>query len=180
MAGLLVASASSAAQFNYSAVSLVDSDSILSGSFGYNTATSDTDPLPDAGEYLGSGFWSGNVTGGSLDGMGFSLDMGQVDYLVWNNDALDGDILLGVHGTQTLFELGDSSGSWFDGDGLPEMIDFMALDWMAVYLGPEVGINPVQSFEFTQVSAVPVPPAIWLFGSALAGFIGWSRRRRNA
>jgi hypothetical protein len=29
------------------------------------------------------------------------------------------------------------------------------------------------------VSAVPLPGAIWLFGSALLGFLGWSSRRRH-
>lgn len=30
-----------------------------------------------------------------------------------------------------------------------------------------------------QMSVVPVPAAVWLFGSALAGLGGWSRRRRK-
>jgi len=29
-------------------------------------------------------------------------------------------------------------------------------------------------------SAVPVPPALWLFGSGLLGLIGISRRKRSA
>jgi len=33
--------------------------------------------------------------------------------------------------------------------------------------------------SFSRVSAVPVPAAVWLFGSALAG-LGWTRRKRNA
>lgn len=31
----------------------------------------------------------------------------------------------------------------------------------------------------TGVSAVPLPGAVWLFGSALLGFLGWSSRRRS-
>jgi hypothetical protein len=37
------------------------------------------------------------------------------------------------------------------------------------------------TFELTlraDVQAVPVPGAVWLFGSALAGIAGWSRRRK--
>ncbi|RRQ21596.1 VPLPA-CTERM sorting domain-containing protein [Thiohalobacter thiocyanaticus] len=30
------------------------------------------------------------------------------------------------------------------------------------------------------LSAVPVPAAVWLFGSGLAGLVGIARRRRNA
>ena len=33
---------------------------------------------------------------------------------------------------------------------------------------------------FAEVSAVPVPAAIWLFGTALIGFIGFSKRRKAA
>jgi len=35
------------------------------------------------------------------------------------------------------------------------------------------------SSELVQVTAVPVPAAVWLFGSALAGFIGAARRRNS-
>ena len=34
--------------------------------------------------------------------------------------------------------------------------------------------------EYGQISAVPVPAAFWLFGTALIGFIGVSRRRKVA
>lgn len=34
------------------------------------------------------------------------------------------------------------------------------------------------SFAQTDVSAVPLPGAIWLFGSALLGFLGFSNRRK--
>jgi len=32
----------------------------------------------------------------------------------------------------------------------------------------------------TELSAVPIPPAIWLFGSALLGLVGFSKRRKSA
>ena len=32
--------------------------------------------------------------------------------------------------------------------------------------------------DFTPPSAVPVPAAVWLFGTALIGFVGMSRRRK--
>jgi hypothetical protein len=42
-------------------------------------------------------------------------------------------------------------------------------------------INPFGGDRFsatTEISAVPVPGAIWLFGSALLGFLGFSNRRK--
>ncbi len=41
---------------------------------------------------------------------------------------------------------------------------------------PEIFFNDVRVDDITVASAVPVPAAVWLFGSALAG-IGWIRRR---
>jgi hypothetical protein len=44
------------------------------------------------------------------------------------------------------------------------------------YGDPSCAMNDVQSFY---VSAVPVPGAVWLFGSGLAGLIGMMRRMRQ-
>jgi hypothetical protein len=41
----------------------------------------------------------------------------------------------------------------------------------------EVVGGPVRSFISGSVSSVPIPAAVWLFGSALAG-LGWLRRRK--
>lgn len=40
-------------------------------------------------------------------------------------------------------------------------------------------LNQTASFRLTPTT-VPVPGAVWLFGSALAGFVGWSRRNTLA
>jgi len=36
---------------------------------------------------------------------------------------------------------------------------------------------PNQYSISTQISAVPLPGALWLFGSAILGFLGFSKRR---
>ena len=42
----------------------------------------------------------------------------------------------------------------------------------------QLGANSlVDNFQFSSITAVPVPGAIWLFGSALTGFIGFNRRK---
>lgn len=43
--------------------------------------------------------------------------------------------------------------------------------------GPFVGFNA--NFDF-EVAAVPVPAAVWLFGSGLLGLVGVARRRKSA
>jgi hypothetical protein len=42
-----------------------------------------------------------------------------------------------------------------------------------------VGFN-IDNFSVANVAAVPVPAAVWLFGSALAGFIGFNCRKQQA
>ena len=36
------------------------------------------------------------------------------------------------------------------------------------------------TYDSQQISAVPVPAAVWLFGTALLGFIGYGKRRKVA
>ena len=43
--------------------------------------------------------------------------------------------------------------------------------------GPDLSTALFAPFKLTP-TAVPVPGAIWLFGSALAGFVGWGRRKQ--
>jgi hypothetical protein len=39
--------------------------------------------------------------------------------------------------------------------------------------------NGVSVANWTTISTVPVPAAVWLFGSALAGFVGFNRRKQQ-
>jgi len=45
---------------------------------------------------------------------------------------------------------------------------------------PSGVVQSLDNIEVTQISAVPVPAAAWLFGSALIGFVGFSRRKIKA
>lgn len=44
---------------------------------------------------------------------------------------------------------------------------------------PATGITGTGNFIFSAASAVPVPAAVWLFGSGLIGLIGLARRKKS-
>lgn len=66
------------------------------------------------------------------------------------------------------------------GAGLASMtLHNLASGWYTIFISGANGAltgSPIN----VSVSAVPVPGAVWLFGSALAGLIGASRRKLNA
>jgi len=48
------------------------------------------------------------------------------------------------------------------------------------FITPEKQVTSVQfGFTIESVGQVPVPAAVWLFGSALLGFVGYNRRRKS-
>lgn len=110
-------------------------------------------------------------------------------------------IEIGPDGEIQLFVVEDEDPSdiWVatdaDGDGIAEMIDMFAslgpfgseatgfiVDPRGGYLvniqHPGSGNDALWSI--TQVSAVPVPAAVWLFGSGLLGLVGIARGNRAA
>jgi hypothetical protein len=52
-------------------------------------------------------------------------------------------------------------------------------DYFGSYAGDDVYGNSVVGVYLVRTSQVPVPAAVWLFGSALGG-LGWMRRRKTA
>ncbi len=55
--------------------------------------------------------------------------------------------------------------------------DFIIDNGAAVLRGSPDGLPDMTRLEVTTVSAVPVPAAVWLFGSGLIGLVGIARRR---
>lgn len=66
-------------------------------------------------------------------------------------------------------------------DYVPNLSDFQNVELIAWSENPTTGYRShlftVQELAFTEVSAVPVPAAIWLFGSGLLGLAGVARRK---
>jgi len=52
------------------------------------------------------------------------------------------------------------------------------LDWQLDYLIDEIGTTDIARLSVVEASVVPVPAAIWLFGSGLIGLIGIARRKK--
>lgn len=182
---MVVSTVSSAAtiSFNYTG-SWMDGDASVSGIFGYDTAVADSIP-GDAveGEYIGSGFWSGVVTGGPQDGTSFSFT--NIDFSVFNDDPDFFDTLSGTvpsaTGSTTFFDLENSDATAFSDDSLPASLNLDDYDISQFTLGRELGVfGVVYDYEFTSIeplTTVPLPPAVWLFGSALLGLVSLSRKK---
>ncbi|MET0052434.1 MAG: hypothetical protein ABW095_15340 [Candidatus Thiodiazotropha sp.] len=81
LAGMLASATSSAAMvaFNYTAFN--GSDSTITGSFGYETTTPDSDPDTAVGVYVGAGYLNGTITGGTYGGQSFNFTNTYVEVL---------------------------------------------------------------------------------------------------
>jgi len=70
---------------------------------------------------------------------------------------------------------GLTRGTEYDGMTLAMLNN--GLSWQLNYLIDEMGSTDL--VRLSVVNAVPVPAAVWLFGSGLLGLIGFARRTRH-
>jgi hypothetical protein len=61
------------------------------------------------------------------------------------------------------------------GGGTVNLVPYSSYEWGKDYNNNTFGLSLVSG----SVSAIPIPAAIWLFGSALGG-LGWMRHRKTA
>ena len=112
------------------------------------------------------------------------------------NPVNDNNLILSMGGTA--FNLTSMDFAGFQGSGIT--LDFIGSDGTTQSITGVAGIYSLALYNVTsvtlsmadlageeyagwnsmEVSAVPVPAAAWLFGSALLGFFGFSRKKANA
>ena len=94
-------------------------------------------------------------------------------------EAFDGASSLGVFNSPlALDSVAPQAFDLFALSGVSQMTSFSI-----TVLSPELTVGlKVQRLSFSPapMSAVPVPAAIWLFGTALLGFVGFGKRRKAA
>jgi hypothetical protein len=161
---------------------------------------SGTDPLSSP-YYRGYGqdwSWNHNGISGTFSNATLSVSAFDVDYsapsftnpspevdniYAWNTNSSTWDLLGHLDGgnniwSYTTFNLGSS---WFDeiSQGLKVKIAIDTLDggWLVSLAKSVVSIDGAPLPNPTP-SPVPLPAAAWLFGSALLGFMGYSRKSR--
>ena len=114
----------------------------------------------------------------------FSLDVEESGFLIDYNTPST----LGWAGYFRLFDLDFGTGitgvtvdtnalNWDLGTMLLFDSTSVTLNWVGITFNSDTYFNVTLS---DTPSAVPVPAAAWLFGSALLGFFGFSRRKANA
>ncbi len=138
------------------------------------------------------GVLSGPPSGTYLGGGDASLDGGIMSYAHSGNIVVDGGLEVSVTYTGTFDLLGESGGVVASDctyiSGFANLCDSLIQDtliplnvtFVSGTSGSPITVvaddgQGVFTHTFTQV--VPIPAAVWLFGSALAG-LGWFRRKR--
>lgn len=145
---------------------------VCNGAAFESSCINDQDPIQDGGFYDESEQILQRVT-----------DAGIVDEFIGTGLISEDLLELGLF---TFF----GSGAISDGAGEP-LFDFDTGDFNPLFQGLEnlfiedfrvdfdLGPSNVSiEYEYDPVTVVPVPAAVWLFGSALVGFAGLSRRKK--
>ena len=128
-----------------------------------------------AGASIGIGLNNGavatfsNTIEPSFDFYGFEFFNGGIETITITGEKLSGGSVT------TVVDVSSISGfDWTTEAGYTEFTDIVSLSFTAATSTPS-------SFIFIdniQANIVPVPAAVWLFGSALAG-LGWMRRKQT-
>ncbi|MET0122276.1 MAG: VPLPA-CTERM sorting domain-containing protein [Candidatus Thiodiazotropha sp. 6PLUC9] len=137
-------------------------------SLGANAASYDAGSFSD----LGDTYATPQPTGNFLDSYHFTVDTPLLDIAIGGSHEgmFQDDLLLTNLNTNEQYHLGTS---------FLETFSLSAGDYIFTISGFALNaIDPKMSSDYDlTMSAVPLPAAAWLFGSALIGFVSFARRR---
>jgi len=114
-----------------------------------------------------------NVTDAFTSGDMFTVSANNILLGNTSNVPADAGINIGNDFDAAFASAAFSSGTWLLAAG-SYLIDFTVFQSALGFSGGGA------AYQLASVSAVPVPAAAWLFGSALLGFFGFARRKANA
>jgi len=133
-----------------------------------------TDTAATMSDGLGGSIANPNVGNGLVETLGYANSGPAQAINGWGNvvntgvnDLSSGSYNTGLTGTT--------------GAGYAEMtLSDLSMGWYTIFIGGTEGTNNVRSTFSLNVSAVPVPAAVYLFGSALVGLFATGRRKLAA
>ncbi len=169
----------------------IDAGDSIVGSFSYDAATSSS-TNPFGGDPASWGYNPvfapatyyeiPNTLLLTIGGTSIPTDTSTLQVLVWNDEPIlsdyDGFMVRSMLGTTCIFSISSTTlpSSTFNDESLPTTSinnaglafkNYRAEDYVAGNVGT------------LAASPVPIPPAIWLFGSGLVGLVGLKRRGRK-
>ncbi len=165
----------------------VDVNDAVTGSFSYDDTTAVTSPFGSTGlSYLTHHISSFSVNGlsGSRDDQFLPVFDGTTGDGIQSrgvSGAYTGDLLAGFSVIELFVQFTDTTASVFSSTALPSTLNDTDFDIKFGLLrlsdsAGEVRFD-VDSFTTSGVAPVPVPAAVWLMGSALAGLVGFKRKK---
>jgi hypothetical protein len=163
---LLGAGSAHAALVNFAFIGDVDYSAGYGGLIAGDTVT--VTGIFDDSALIGG---TGTILFGSGSGNSLSIDAGNLTFTEANDStyALTGASLTLASGDLSIFDYAAISGT----NGAPANFDSFFLSFGA-------DIDLVGTWRTTvQMTPVPIPAAVWLFGSGLLGLVGIARRKKT-
>ena len=144
---------------------LIDVNNVVRGNLGVFSGGTDSQSL----------FWGEN---GSVSTISLANDSG----LAFSLLSLDASSFTNLAGQLTVIGTLQGGGTVQQILSLNSTLSTYSLIGMTGLSGVDISFDGAASFapfdlDNIQMNVVPIPAAVWLFGSALVGIMGWSRRR---
>lgn len=158
---MVITPTAEAALVNYTFSGVVDSGSLIganyNGNFAYDNAT-----------LTNSGSEAIDLSSLSVNFLSSAYNIANADFTS-TADFLDG-VFLGINYSASILNPSFTLGSGLaTGSPTDAYFSYQTVD----------GDSGFGSLIFAKVTSVPLPAAVWLFGSALAGFGAFARRKRR-